>query len=334
MGTVGPTITSGVQDISALLPLLGTEQCEEHINSALAKGYLYAAATPLSIFGSLGIARAGFKTLVAAYEIPKWKICGAKVLADMGFKSEGTNLDLLMVPEDSQNDEYLVERRLSRLLHRHDIYGLRGIQISCHSAKWNTMMMLSTFVSCLISISPYVYVNTNGDSTLALQTRWTFPLLRALGGFLTTTMIQFVTQTRVMTIIKKRLTHDLEKNDTLDSQQGSGAVPNSFIGWCWLILLLGGILAVIVGYIGCFSIVQSSRNSAGPLSWLCIEAGLSVIRIFTWGLNPGWDDAPSLELLLPGEHPESVMPPNKLVISWNFECVICPESLLTRLLGT
>jgi hypothetical protein len=56
VGVIGPvaTLTSGIQDVAALL---GTELCEFHISSALTKGYVYVAATPLSTFGS---ARAGF----------------------------------------------------------------------------------------------------------------------------------------------------------------------------------------------------------------------------------------------------------------------------------
>ena len=65
------TLTSGIQDVSALLPLLGTEQCEKHVGSALEGGFLYAAATPLSIFGSLGTVRAGISVLVASISIPK-----------------------------------------------------------------------------------------------------------------------------------------------------------------------------------------------------------------------------------------------------------------------
>ena len=42
-----------VQDIEAILQLLGTEQCSVQVSSALTRGYLYAAATPMSIFGSL-----------------------------------------------------------------------------------------------------------------------------------------------------------------------------------------------------------------------------------------------------------------------------------------
>ena len=62
-GSVGATLTGGIQDVSALLPLLATDQCEAHASSALTEGYLYIAATPMSLFGSLGLARAGLKNI-------------------------------------------------------------------------------------------------------------------------------------------------------------------------------------------------------------------------------------------------------------------------------
>src|ERR1700726_1786089 len=91
--TVAGTLTSGIQDISALLPLLGTEQCEEHVSSALTNGSLYAAASPMSLFGSLGLARAGFKTFLAGinFSIGKWHFNGAQTLSNMGFQPQGAN---------------------------------------------------------------------------------------------------------------------------------------------------------------------------------------------------------------------------------------------------
>jgi hypothetical protein len=82
--TFGATITGGIQDVAGLLPLLGTEQCEEHIGSALTGGYLYSAATPMSLFGSLGMARAGFKAFIACMPGRTWS--GATILANMGFE--------------------------------------------------------------------------------------------------------------------------------------------------------------------------------------------------------------------------------------------------------
>jgi hypothetical protein len=62
-----------------------------------------------------------------------------------------------------------------------------------------------------------------------------------------------------------------------------------------LALLFVGIIASVVGYVGCFSAVQGSRSSKEALIWLCLEAGLSIIRIALWGINPKGDDAPPLE---------------------------------------
>ncbi|KAJ7573299.1 hypothetical protein C8J56DRAFT_983546 [Mycena floridula] len=64
--SVGTTLVSGIQDISAFLPIIGTEQCEKHIGSALDGGFMYAAATPLSMFGSLGIIKASIAMLVSS----------------------------------------------------------------------------------------------------------------------------------------------------------------------------------------------------------------------------------------------------------------------------
>lgn len=77
---------------------------------------------------------------------------------------------------------------------------------------------------------------------------------------------------------------------------------NSPLIWICLVLLLLGIFASVVGYVGCFSVVQSSSSSTGPLIWLCLEASLSVIRIILWSSNPESDDAPPLQLTFKLDH--------------------------------
>ena len=93
-GGIGSTLTGGVQNIAAILPLLGTEQCAIHVSSALTRGYLHAASAPMTIFGSLGVVSAGFKTLVGCFSYGE--IEGAKVLGNMGFEPQGENLSLIM----------------------------------------------------------------------------------------------------------------------------------------------------------------------------------------------------------------------------------------------
>lgn len=203
-GTIGSTLTSGIQDISALLPLLGTEQCEDHISSGLTKGYLYPAAAPMSIFGTLGTARAGFKTLVASISIPKWDIIGAQTLADAGFGPRGTNLPLIMVDKEDKK-QYLAEKELDTLLKELHIENAKDLSVSSRCIKWNIIMVLLTAAFCSLSIAPYIHLNTRGKSSLGRFIRWAFPVTRALGGFLTATMIQIVTQARIVTIAEKRL---------------------------------------------------------------------------------------------------------------------------------
>ena len=51
-----------------------------------------------------------------------------------------------------------------------------------------------------------------------------------------------------------------------------------------------GLPMIVVGYVGCFNLVNESRVTGGPYVWLGIEAMLSVLRLALWGWNPEWDE--------------------------------------------
>ncbi|KAF9259921.1 hypothetical protein L218DRAFT_826764, partial [Marasmius fiardii PR-910] len=108
----GGTLTGGLQEVSALLPLLGTEQCERHAGCALNKGFLYAAATPLSIFGSLGVVKMAFATLLATTTYSKFR--GVRWLDDAGFSFKAAIFSLVTIEEETK--EYGAEVRLRKLL--------------------------------------------------------------------------------------------------------------------------------------------------------------------------------------------------------------------------
>ena len=123
---VGRTLTGGIQDIAALLPLLGTDQCEKHVGSALDGGFLYAAAAPLSLFGSLGIVKIGISVLISSISIPKFSISfrkfsinfsqdrwlGARTLDNAGFKPVGTVAPLIAM----DGTRYMAETRVMEIL--------------------------------------------------------------------------------------------------------------------------------------------------------------------------------------------------------------------------
>ena len=302
-GGIGSTLTGGIQDVAAILPLLGTEQCSVQVSSALTRGYLYAAATPMSIFGSLGVVSAGFKTLVACFSFGD--IEGAKILGNMGFEPQGENLSLIMVEAGKGKNagRYIIETRMDELIKELNIDENRITGVSHKSASWNVKMTATTAFLCAFGIAPYIYLNL-GANNLKNSTTWVFPVLRATGGFITATLIQLLIQRRITTLSDQYL---VKKRDQLPNRDVEAAVGPGYTKkhqmdartWLLLCLLLIGLVASIVGYVGCFSVVQNSTTTVGPVSWLCLEAGLSVMRLAIWAWNPTKDDAaPPLEINL------------------------------------
>ncbi|KAJ7452231.1 hypothetical protein FB451DRAFT_1050880, partial [Mycena latifolia] len=114
MSSFGATFSSGIQDVSAILSLFGTEECELHVGSALRGGgrggYLYAAITPVSIFGSLGPAKAAVSIMFAS--VP---LVGARTLRHLGFEAKGDALAITVL----DGDRYVAERRLLKFLNKH-----------------------------------------------------------------------------------------------------------------------------------------------------------------------------------------------------------------------
>ena len=300
-GGIASTLTStgGIQNLAVILPLLGTDQCSIQVSSGLTRRYLYAAATPLSIFGSLGVVSAGFKTFFACLSFRNIK--GARILGNMGFKPEGENLSLIMVEVGVGENagRYIIETRTDELIKELNIDKNRITGVSHKSAAWNVELIAMTALICTISIAPYIYLN-QGASNLTKSTRWLFPVLRATGAFITTTLIQLLIQGRIITLSNKYVKRDqLLDSDDIEAAVG-GTRRHQMDAYTWLLqcLLLIGLVLSVVGYAGCFSVVQNSRSNTGLVSWLSLEAGLSVIRLFIWAWNPTTDDAPPLEIIL------------------------------------
>ena len=198
---IGSTLTGGIQDIAAILPLLGTEQCSIHVSSALTRGYLYAASAPMSIFGSLGVVSAGFKTLVACFSLRDFE--GADLLGNMGFEPQGENLSLIMVEtgKGKNKGRYIIENRIDELIDELNVDINRITGVTHKSAAWNIKMMATTALLCALSIAPYIYINLVANHLdLKRGTIWVFPILRSTGGFITATLIQLLIQRRITTL--------------------------------------------------------------------------------------------------------------------------------------
>ncbi|KAJ2934495.1 hypothetical protein H1R20_g2624, partial [Candolleomyces eurysporus] len=78
-------------------------------------------------------------------------------------------------------------------------------------------------------------------------------------------------------------------------RSGTHIITTTLFLWACQISLSFGLILIVVGYIGCFSVVQASprADSKGALVWLVCEALLAIFRTLVWAANPKWDDAKS-----------------------------------------
>ena len=346
----GDTLTSGIQDISALLPLLGSEQCEDHVGSALSNGFLFAAATPLSIFGTLGLAKAGFKAAFASIVIPSWDFLGAEKLRDAGFKPSGKNLELIMM-DPANRDRYLLETRLCERLKDLHVQNNGELRVPDEATNWEELnrwtfrMALATAAFCIVNLTAYIELILHDENHIRRSLRLLFPITRILGSYLTVVCLQILIQRRMENIIRARELFGqmdcqfqnqgipLEIGAIWDMKSASdkclsrmqralrsgvrprlGGLPEkdcpeglkklmtksanyAVMQWPFILLTLLGSFGCLVGYIGCFSIVQGYTGSLrGPLIWLVAETTLSTVRIFIWSSNSKWDNTPPLRL--------------------------------------
>ncbi|KAK1217659.1 hypothetical protein PQX77_019685 [Marasmius sp. AFHP31] len=244
----GDTLSGGIQEVSALLPLLGTEQCEQHVGTALDKGWLFAAAAPLSIFGSLGIVKTAFATLLATTTGPFY---GGRWLSDAGFSTTGSVSSMVTLVKGTK--QYGAEAQLQQLLKEQHIddpelvkeidwFGWRwrrknttdgsndSIAGGTGSAKfpsslklsWNASLILSSMVSSLVAITPYLFLIHNdwGGATL-----WLFPILRSFGSLLCVVSVQLALQNRIhritmtsLLIMKVRKRHPVDLDAAIEDR--------------------------------------------------------------------------------------------------------------------
>ncbi|KAF7339149.1 hypothetical protein MVEN_01991800 [Mycena venus] len=362
----GGTISSGIQDLSAILSLFGTAECELHVGSALRGGgrggYLYAAITPLSIFGSLGPAKAAFSIMLLC--LPR---VGARTLDHMGFEAKGDVMALAML----EGNRYKAERLLVELLDKHYIRSARNVRIErpeIHRPHfllrpWNFKLLLASLLVACLGVTPYIHFAVlKHTSFFALAVF--FPLCRVLGGLFCVFPGQLLLQYRIEMIVKQRVLfmgiNDLSGQGgrplnvptrhirlwdasytseaclsslynfletpaagspnaapflkhlaqvlplNLDSPPtpkdvAMGLKPYVTNTWPWLAMMgaiLSGFFMTLVGYIGCFTIVQNSRTALDTYIWLVAEATLALIRLLVWASNPPWDESDGLQFRL------------------------------------
>ncbi|KAJ7473436.1 hypothetical protein FB451DRAFT_1035530 [Mycena latifolia] len=198
--SAGTSLVSGIQDISAFLPIIGTDQCEKHVGEALDGGFLYAAATPLSMFGSLGIVRASTSILVASIS-PRF----AQMLADSGFKLKGSVAAMIGAPPTDQEHgtRYIASQKFLELLEEQHI-NKSQLRLKFDYRTWNWQLSICTASLACLSITPYISIIMNDHSSKGFPA-WVPPLLCIFGSAISVVVAQMIIQIRIQQILHSTL---------------------------------------------------------------------------------------------------------------------------------
>ncbi|KAJ7664274.1 hypothetical protein B0H17DRAFT_1184714 [Mycena rosella] len=293
----------------------GTEECELHVESALRGGgrggYIYAAITPLSIFGSLGAAKAAFGIIFASSSLT-----GARTLQNMGFEAKGDALATTML------DGTAIRRRVVfSSFSQHYVRSATYVSVTRPATDhwriplppWDLELLLASYRIEMILRQRLLFKGINdllNDRKVKLPLKsdetpntpgvalWkdsyaSEACLSSLNDFLLKTP---ATELRKAAPVIRNLAEILELDRESTATDVAKKLKQSYLAntWAWFIMLPAvfvGFILTIAGYIGCFTIVQNSSTSSDTYIWLGVEVALAVIRIITWALNTPWDDS-------------------------------------------
>ncbi|TEB37218.1 hypothetical protein FA13DRAFT_892108 [Coprinellus micaceus] len=189
-------ITSGgIQNLAALIPLLTTVLCEKHVTKALKGGLLYAAVAPMTVFGSLGIAKAGVIALCATIDYRFFH--GPALLKNAGFPPRGIGKLFLHV-KHNKHHLYKAEDKLRIILSKKKVTEVKVNLWSRDFWWWNICLALSTALMCIIGFLPYIFLIRIFLAERSFHTTWIFPILRLFGSGLVVVNTQFLFQLRLI----------------------------------------------------------------------------------------------------------------------------------------
>ncbi|TEB15823.1 hypothetical protein FA13DRAFT_821115 [Coprinellus micaceus] len=171
--------SGGIQNLAALIPLITTVLCEKHVTKALKGGLLYAAVAPMTIFGSLGIAKAGFIALCVTIDYRFFH--GPALLKNAGFPPRGMGKLFLHV-KHNKHHLYKAEDKLRTILSKKKVTEVKVNLWSWDFWRWNIRLALFTTLMCSIGFLPYIFLILFFLSERSFHTTWIFPILRLFGS--------------------------------------------------------------------------------------------------------------------------------------------------------
>ncbi|CAO3703496.1 unnamed protein product [Rhizopus stolonifer] len=269
----GSTLADGIQDVAAIVGILGTEMCDDNAGMALQKGYMFPAACATSMFGILGLA----KSLLKLY-VPK------KIAENMG-------LDL------SKFDKYVVDKKTEDVLMTiSEDYAkglkLRGATVRLQADNLDVYWLLMSFLSCFclscLNFIPYLshYYHTPELTDVH------YPLLLTVSS---------IFASFVCCLDAAMMLSGYHRLYSMKKVWSFLLKPNYWGNWyTWWTCCIFGILSIIgsvISYIGSYMIIQQ-MSTADTYIWLVLELLLCVLRLFIWSWNTKTDDIGCVRLFL------------------------------------
>ncbi|KAM3581120.1 hypothetical protein VKS41_006560 [Umbelopsis sp. WA50703] len=167
----GTTLSGGIQDVSAIAGLLGTEACAQHALNCFTGGYMYVASQPWSMLGSLGAVKAAL-----------YVVCPQKWLRKAGFTECGKLLHIMVDDDDKKKD---VKLNLSEcMIGEGRMPSKAELVIDKELKKWllsSIVMSMAGMIGILPFLWPLVNQWMSGYSA--------FPILRVLSSCVISALI-------------------------------------------------------------------------------------------------------------------------------------------------
>jgi hypothetical protein len=260
----------GIQDISVVATVLGTELCENHLDNILEGGYLYGSIVSISMFGILSVTKWGIKNVLGKENCEKMKL-----------EASG---DVMQFIWDYESESNPLEKLLSQKYYTQEKINLNMGWINA----WFFMMIFTNTIFSIVSIIPILIPLYVSDVELTMIV---FPIGTALSTIIVIplcVMLQ-IDEIALFTTNVANMINDLEVK-----------VENEFIfryknrSYINIFIIIFSILNIIC-YVGNYAIVQMSDGNS-PLYWLISEAVLMAFRMFVWYLDPKHDNPPPIQV--------------------------------------
>ncbi|KAG2184416.1 hypothetical protein INT43_000325 [Umbelopsis isabellina] len=254
----GSVLSSGIQDISAIAALFGTETCANHTLECMAGGYMYAATQSWSMLGSLGLVKAIM-----------YSTAPLSLLAQAGFKEPGRTLSLFEEGKIRNMVHWAVEKEgmIDAVSVVEEAWWDKKTKTWVHGSSWCIRSWIAA-ITGVVGICPFLW---------PMLTEWSaiysiFPILRVSASMIASAVLPS------------------HLYNTMTGKKDAWLLLSSKA-----ILWLSGI-GILVGYVGSFTYIQQFQDSRMAYVWVALEIFLSICRVAIWAANPNFDDLHKLRL--------------------------------------